>query len=412
MRGAAFAMLVSWSFVGCGENSDGLSRNTSEVAADAGGSSDSNAAAPSVYAFMTHVFDDTTASAYLTLLSSLDQREDIDLSEAAEFSGWANVDAFGGYVFISSSDAPELTRYVVSDRATLEHGETLSFANFTSAIAPLYANHFISETTALVTMDQTTRVLWDPSALEIRAEVEGPPVELKRDGFSLASYAYPDAVRPDGVFQSYYWRDDDWYAFHHESRIAVYDEDGGLKTLIEAPCPALHRASADEEGNLYFSPLSDIIAYQLLDEQAPVSCVVRINADDATIAAGWPRDFSELTDGRRTGEFQYLRDGRGILMVYHDERATLDAETVWSDLIVANNWRLWLVDLEAWEAAPIDELDWLAGGTDLSTIEGRTFLFTSSSDFSATTVYEISADGRVTRLFSTPGYTDKLVKVR
>jgi hypothetical protein len=72
---------------------------------------------------------------------------------------------------------------------------------------------------------------------------------------------------------------------------------------------------------------------------------------------------------------------------------------------------LWLVDLEAWNAEPIEELDWLAGGTHLNVVDGRVFLFTSRSDFSSTTVYEISADGGVTQLFEVPGYAEKFVKV-
>jgi hypothetical protein len=399
MRGAAVAMLVSSSVVACGDENS--------PSGDAGPDK-----SEPLYALATFVFDDTNTSTYLTLLDSLGEQEDIDLSKAREFPGWANPGAFGGHLFISSSEAPELTRYSVSSSGTLEGGETVSFANFTSDSAPMFANFFIDEDTALITLDQTTRVLWDPDALAIRGEATSPPVDLTRDGMSVASYAYRDAVRPDGVFQSYYWNEDN-YAFHPTSQIAVYDrEDASLKKLIDAPCPALYFASADEEGNLYFSSLGDIIAYQLLDESAPESCAVRVNAGETAIADGWPRSFAELTGGRPTGELSYLKDGFGILRVYHNERATIGPATEATELVVADNWRLWLVDLEAWTAEPIEGLDWLAGGTHLSTVDGRAFLFASSSDFSTTTVYEISADGQAAPLFEIPGYAEKFVKVR
>lgn len=432
VRGIAFAVLMSSGAAACGDDEGSPDPEDGEDAGDLlpdagdredaggdredagsdGGDTGSDAGKP-LYALASYVFDDTTTSTYLTLLDSIGERDDIELADAREFSGWANPGAFDGNLFMSSSEQPEMTRYSVSSSGALGSAETLSFANFTSDSAPMFANFFVDRDTALITLDRTTRVLWNPSAFEIIGEADEVSVELTRDGMSVAAYAHRDGVRPDGVFQSYYWHDADWYAFHPSSQIAVYDnEDASLKKLIDVACPALHLASADEDGNLYFSPVGDIIAYQLLEEDAPASCAVRIDAGEQKIADGWPRDLTELTEGRPTGELRYLRDGFAVLSVYHKERATIGPDVVSTDLIADDNWRFWLVDLDGWTAEPIEDLEWLAGGSHLSTVDGRAFLFSTSSDFSSTTVYELSADAHATRLFETPGYAEKFLKLR
>jgi hypothetical protein len=65
-------------------------------------------------------------------------------------------------------------------------------------------------------------------------------------------------------------------------------------------------------------------------------------------------------DGRPAGRFYYLRDGVGILTVFHQERATIDATDTFGS-IFADNWGLWLVDLDAWKASPI--ADWGFGSS-------------------------------------------------
>jgi hypothetical protein len=243
--------------------------------------------------------------------------------------------------------------------------------------------------------------------------VDGPEIAREREGLTVSAANFEGlAVRADGAFWPYFWHDADWYEFHQDSQIAIYDNDGALKELLDAPCPALNIATADESGNLYFTGMVDTVAHQLLEPERSVErCVVRIDAGEQKIAEGWPRRFEELTDGRPSGRFYYLEDGVGILTVFHEERATPDRADL-SGSIFADHWALWLVDVEAWRAEPIEGWGFGSSNIFFSRVDHRTFLHRVSSDFSETRIYEVTTDGAVTPQVTVPGYSLTLARVR
>jgi hypothetical protein len=365
-----------------------------------------------LYALSTLIFDDSGATAYVAMLDSLDQR-DVDLSSAREFAGWSSIAAFDGALFVGGGESPELTRHPVADDGTLLDGERLSFANLGLSSVSFAYNAFLDATTAHMRLEETSRVLWDPVSLTIRGTGDAPEIPLQRDGLAVsAANDEGIAVRDDALFWPYFWHDADWYQFHQQSQIAVYEKDGSIRKIIDVPCPALNIATADEEGNLYFSGMVDTLAVQLLEQGSSLErCTVRIDAGQDSIADGWPRRFEELTEGRPAGRFYYLRDGVGVLSVFHGERATLDPNDSFGS-IFADHWGMWLVDLDRWTAAPIDEWGFGSSNVFFSRVDGRTFLHEVASDFSQTVIYEITPSGSITPQITAPGYATVLVKVR
>jgi hypothetical protein len=220
------------------------------------------------------------------------------------------------------------------------------------------------------------------------------------------------AVRNDGAFWPYFWHDADWYEFSQISQIGIYRPDGSLDALLDAPCPALNIATSDEDGNLYFTGMVDTLAHQLLEPGSQLErCVVRINAGEQTIAEGWPRRFEELTGGRPSGRFYYLKDGVGLLTVFHEERATLDSKDSFAS-IFADHWGLWLVDLDAWQAEPIEGWGFTSSNVFFSRVDERAFLHRVKADFSETTLFEVTVDRKVTPRITLPGYGIQLARVR
>ncbi|AKF09762.1 hypothetical protein [Sandaracinus amylolyticus] len=371
---------------------------------DAGSPPDGGGAAPA-YAVTTTVFDETTAATYVTVLGSLDAQQ-VDLSTAREFAGWSSVAAHDAVLFVGHGERPEVERYALGADGTLGDAEqTVSFAAHGLSSASLSFNTIVDATMAHMALEQTSRVLWDPTAMEIVGSVDTPEVAPERDGMAVTAANFQGrVVREDGVFQPYFWHDADWYAFHQQSQIAIYARDGSLDALLDVPCPALQIATEDEQGNLYFSGMVDTIAYDLVEEASTLErCVARIDAGEHAIAEGWPRRFEELTEGRPAGVFHYLADGIGILTVYHVENADPSSPTFLDDWYAAN-WGLWLVDLEAWSAEPIEA--WPLGSSNIffSRLEGRLFVHSVEADFSSTTIREISVDGTLTERLTVPGY--------
>ncbi|UJR86788.1 MxcI [Sandaracinus amylolyticus] len=390
--------LAMASFTACG------SETPRDGAPDAGASPDGGGTTAS-YAVTTTVFDDTTAATYVAVLDSLDGRE-VDLSAAREFAGWSSVAAHDEVLFVGHGERPEVERYTLTANGTLGDAEqTVSFAAHGLSSASLSFNTFVDATMAHMGLEQTSRILWDPTEMAIVGSVDTPQVAPERDGMTVTAANFQGrVVRDDAVFQPYFWHDADWYAFHQESQIAIYARDGSLETLLDVPCPALQIATQDEQGNLYFSGMVDTIAYDLVEEASTLErCVARIDAGERTIAEGWPRRFEELTEGRPAGVFHYLADGIGILTVYHVENADPTSPTFLDDWYAAS-WGLWLVNLEDWRAEPIEE--WPLGSSNIffSRLDGRLFVHRVEADFSSTTISEIAIDGSFEERLTVRGY--------
>jgi hypothetical protein len=379
---------------------------------DGKGPSGSDSDEGPLYAVSTAIFDDTGTTSYVSFVNSLDDQT-VTLETAAEFPGWSSIAAFDGALFVGGGEAPEVTRHEVTGQGTLDAGQKLSFASYGLASVTFSHNAFVDGSTAHLRLEETSRIVWDQSELAIRGMVEAPEIARERDGLAISAANFEGIfVRGDNVFWPYFWHDADWYAFHQQSQIGIYKKDGSIEKLLDAPCPALNIATADEEGNVYYSGMVDTLASQLVEAESTLErCVVRINAGEKEIAEGWPRRFEELTDGRPAGRFYYLRDGVGILTVFHQERATIDATDTFGS-IFADNWGLWLVDLDAWKASPI--ADWGYGSSNIffSRVDGRTLLHRVKQDFSETVIYEIKTDGSLTPQITVPGYSIVLLKVR
>jgi hypothetical protein len=389
------------------------------VAACGGDSSGDGDDAPddtALYAVTTTVFDDTSAATYVSLLGSLDDQT-VDLAAAREFAGWSSVATHGGAILVGHGDRPEVTRYEVGETGTFaagDAGSTVSFATYGLTTASLAFNTVVDETMAHMALEQTSRILWNPAEMAIVDTVATPEVVAQRDGLNVRAANFQGrVVREDGVFQPYFWHDADWYEFHQRSQIAIYDRTGALETLLDVPCPALQIAAEDEDGNLYFSGMVDTIAHELVEPASTLSrCIARIDADTHAIADGWPRSFEDLTGGRPAGVFHYLADGIGILTVYHVENADPASET-FLDTWYQQNWGLWLVDLERWQASRIES--WPLGASNIffSRVDGRLFVHQVAADFSSTTIGEIAIDGTFHPQLTVPGYAAyPLLRVR
>jgi hypothetical protein len=366
----------------------------------------------SLFAVSTQIFDDMNTTSYVSFIPSLDSQQ-VSIANAATFPGYSSIAASEGAFFVGGGEAPEVTRYNVSGSGQLDSGQKLSFGNFGLKSVTFSHNAFVDDATAHLRLEETSRIVWDQKALTIAGVVDAPQIARERDGLQVSAANFEGiALRKDGVLWPYFWHDEDWYKFHQQSQIAVYAKDGSVKKLIDTPCPALNIATADEKGNVYFSGMVDTLAAQSLEPNDTLQrCVVRINAGEEKIADGWPKRFEELTEGRPAGRFYYLKDGVGLLTVFHKERATVDPTDTFGSFF-ADHWGLWLVDLEAWKAKPIEQWGFGSSNMFFSRVDGRTFLHTVKKDFSETTIHEVKVDGSVTPQITVPGYSTVLVKVR
>lgn len=355
------------------------------------------------YVLASSVFGDNSATTYVSYMTSLDV-DHVDIKDAHEFPGFATIATVDGMLFVADGEAPTLTRFSRDSTGKLAQDDRLSFLEVGVQSAALFGNYFASGTKAYMPKSSSTRVIWNPSTLEIEGELDisGPPAE--RDGLVLrAGFDRALGVRDGRLFSTLYWSDDVYYEFAPTSQIAVLDPASDeVRALLEAPCPGLDVATQDEQGNLYFSNWVFSIAGPLFDEAAPKNCMVQIPAGSETIDEGATRDLSELVEGRQTAAFRYVADGVALLAVFYDDRLT-------ADVLPANaantpNWRLYRVNTDQWTAEPIEGLDFFSGGYYSFRLDGRTFVLLPSADYATTTAYEIGAEGPAEERFSVTGW--------
>lgn len=354
-----------------------------------------------------------TSASYVPIVPSLDVAR-IELASAREVGGRASVATVGQWLFIASSTAPVIERFEIVADGSLREAGRLSFANYGVpeffSIDP-WGGVFISPEKAYIfNGSDGSHVVWNPSTLEITGEIAGPGIP--RNGYNFESVS---VVRGDRLYRIFTLLNyDTWEFLPAPQYLVVYDltNDTVLSTTPETRCPQLYsRPFIDEKGDIYFSGWVWTPGLTLTSDY-PQSCALRVPAGQDAFDPSWQLNFgADVTGGREAGILRYLGDGQALLDVFHAERTTIDASTDPQELSNTPNWRLWSIDLETGVGAPVEGLDFKAGGYQDVDVGGRTFLMVPNADYSETTAYEVIA-GQATRGFAIQGSAYHMVKLR
>jgi hypothetical protein len=250
--------------------------------------------------------------------------------------------------------------------------------------------------------------------MTITGLMEDSRLEPTRDGFPLYdTFNRPPQLLEGPVLKPFVYHDDDWFHYAASSVIAVYDPVTHAESgLIDVPCPGLEVSSQDERGNTYFSSWTYGPALSLFGE-GPALCVARVKPD-LTVDAAFP-ELSAWTDGRPVMVFRYLAQGKALATVLHVEEVNADFDAGYDEDVATeldSHYRLWLFDLEAESAKPVDGIDSVASGFNVTTLDGRIFVFVPNADWSETSVHELELDGVATERFAIEGLVNNWVKIR
>lgn len=375
-----------------------------------------NLEAGPLYAIMYEVYDQENSTSYLSVLDSLD--EEIDLSVAREYgSGRAFIQGYNGWLFVGDSESPTVTRYSLADDGALVQEDTISFANYGLREGQFdsWNATFISPEKAYLAdfVEAGNTIVWNPTTMEIIGEIPAP-AELLRPGFRIEGT--PAAVRDGLLFRTWGWvTEDDTAEYSTDFYLAVYDvETDELVDLVpETRCPVPgNLVDTDEAGNIYFSNWIWSVAGTLMRD-APASCVLRIPPGETAFDPEWSLDYPDYTGGRAGAMFTYLQNDQALVSAFYDERTSFDDETEPYSYVGSNNWRIWNVDLESGEGAPLDGLDFNGGAFTPVQFDDRLFLMVpgGEEDDYATQVFEV-VDGSAVPYVQLPGWSYQFVKLR
>lgn len=372
-----------------------------------------------VYALMTQVYGVDDRTVYVSLSNTLDV-ESVSLSDAREFPGVANLAAVGGRLLISSGIEPVITEYAIGDDLSWTQGRSVSFVQYPLGDnANFYYQFILDDNTAYLPFDAFKRIIWDPTAMEIRGVMDDTALTPEQGGLLLEAGGNRNSVEYDGaVLQAFFYHDEDWFRFGGESLVALYDPvTHREREVMSLPCPGASIATVDEDGYTYFGPWSFLGTLALYGE-GPAPCVARLTPD-LTLDAAWTTDLTDLTEGRYINNFRYIGNGKALANVLHHELIDADFSAPYDADVAAQigssgpHWRLWLFDVRQGTAAPVEGIDVdIASGAQFAVLDGRTFVFLPFDDWGKTMVYELDADARATRRFEVLGDVFKWIRVR
>lgn len=411
------AALMSCSSDATVVNSDEPSGSAGETPETPDGPSTPEAEAP-VYALHVVVFDpDFNANSYVVLSNTLDLSS-ISLEGAREFPGFGSIMAAGGKLLVADAESPVIDRFDISSDLQWADDGSLSFGNFGATTADVTAQFFLNQQTAYLTVDVTSRVIWNPTSFEIMGTREQSALSLEpQAGLQLeAAFNRTAWIWRGPVVRPFYYRDEAWFEFSDESQVAVYDPTSHEeREVVSVPCPALENATQDEAGNTYLSTWNYEPTLFLYGE-GPKPCVARFTPD-GTYDRDWNPDLSAWTGGRHPQVFRYLSGGKAVASVLHHEEVTADwtagyTPEVGDEIVGGNHFHLWMFDLDAGTARELEGVESSNAQYHGKTIDGRSFVFMPYELWARSRVYELNADGTARQVFETPGWVYDWVRVR
>jgi hypothetical protein len=349
------------------------------------------------------------STAYVNVIGSLDAQT-LDYMTAYEFPGNADVWSWSGKVFVADGATPIIRRYRVDGGRALVLERELSFQSYGLLETSFWNAIWISPTKAYMANGQGEYVIWNPETMAITGTMPHPP--LADRGLQLLRLASTDrgvVVHGNRLYHPFYWVNGDYTDYAPDGGIAVYDTDTDtLVGMLDAPCPGLDIATADDTGNMYFSNWTGNVGLTLVNE-ATAPCGIKLAAGASAVDPAW--SWPEITEGRLASALRYSGDGHAVLSVFHQERVDLDAATDPWAVVGSANWRIWNVDLANRQAAPVDGIDWNSGATYMQRIDDTAYVLVPGAGYATSQVYAVDG-ASATRLFETRGYGIRLFRVR
>ncbi len=374
-----------------------------------------------LYVMMSQVYDaNGDRSVFYPFTKSLDPAAPITLTDVQQEPGVANMYAIGGKVLISAGTEPRVTRYRVTDDNKWIEEESINFAQYGLAEdgANFYGQFVLNAKTIYLPYETNKRIVWSSETMRVVGTFEDSMVPPPPSGMTMSTAGnrtdiqYQSAVRD--VFSS---MDGDWLHSEPKSYIVEYDSTThAQKRMVEAPCPSLSIATADESGNVYYSTYG-YSPVPALYHLGPAPCIVRIDPN-MNVDTSFTTDLTAQTGGRHYTNFRYLKNGYAVAGVLYPElfdiqfdytAATVDPR-IWDEIYREDVWKLWLFDIDAGTAREIPGIP--GGYFQTAVLEGRAFVMNYTDSTGNSIVYELTDDGSLEERFTVPGDFFKWQRVR
>lgn len=396
--------------------------DSSNEAGASNGSEDEDASIPSpiqddggtdelgLFALGSVVIDaDGNRTTYIQVINSL-QGGPFNNEAAVEIPGNGVMLANGSSFYAGRVEDPTWVKYTVSPTGGIEETGRLSFLGY-GAPSIDYGNVMVDEETAVSVLGaQGVAIVWDPSTMRIKGEVDLS--HLYRDGYDVEVWT---TVSHDGlVYVPSRWSDWEGGRIYPGVQTTILDPFN-LEIVGVAEddrCASGGRVVFDEEGYAYVMgdgrTYSSHMFANAAGETALDNCLLRIAPGEADFEEDYFYTIPSLTGGLQSiSELETGAQGSGIgfsKMFYPDElpSGVEPIDFAFWDERAHRMWRIELADpptAQEVTGAPMSTI-----GFDGSPFRGKLYEG-ESPDGNSSTVYEIDPDANTaTSKFEMDGY--------
>jgi hypothetical protein len=341
---------------------------------------------------------------------------DLDVTQALEVSGYAEVKSFGEQLFVGDGEALSITRYDVEGDQLVQRG-SLGFQN--QGITWINELFFMSpERAFVVNSDQFEIIEWNPTTMEIAATYDISA--LQREGWGN-EYRGGHLREADGVLFFIWAYNNDRELFVNDFIVGMFDTNSGrFDVLVDPACPASAGFGGffDEAGDLYL-PADSFGGFTYFDgDGAKPSCIRRIRAGERAFDDSYVVRPMDALGGFAPWGLYYA--GQGVAYTTAVDPNRLPEYDSVFEFIFDTIHEGYALDIHAGTSERIEEMPPDAVGFESVTVAGQVLIPRSAG---AVTLYEVEtvqtrvyaldpATKVATPKFTMPGYLRTVEQLR
>lgn len=425
----ALLLCAALGLLGCDDGEDGASpgaNSGTDHQVDAGvspqdGSPNGSVGAttlaqPPAYLAATRVStpDGAGSTTYMQVLSSIEAGSRLELANATEFAGPAelfNIKEIGWFG-VGDGNAPVLTKYTLGADGKLVAGPKLNLAAY--GVQEFFADktYFVSPTKVYYPdPDGKQLLVINPTAMTVDGVVALP--QTAREGYT-AVYSYAAVRRGDKLLFSVGWFDWTNDRILPETGLVTLDVNTNavLGVTTDPRCSGITMPVTVSSGDVYFTSSALAGALAKLGRLTTGTCALRIKAGAEVFDPAYAQKLTEVTGGAIAGEPIPAGGDAIFLRVLDDTKVTIKPESASWDLTgePAWGWARW--NVVTGQLTPIAGLEASTADVLWFETEGRVFAGQTTKDYATTTLIELTAAGGPKPALTSVGFFSGLAKIR
>jgi hypothetical protein len=349
-----------------------------------------------LYVVHSTVDTDDVRMGYLVTTSSIDGDVEVDIGKGIEIPGGGYLYAppGGEFVLLGGSEEPTFTRYELDADGNLRKGKEVSFAGVGVGYTYRHVIFVSDEQAYFLDESQLQIVRFNPTTMELDRAI---PV----DDFKCleASTTFGTPIRREDGF---YFPRGCWDLDVTSSGASLVHLDPRTDEVTvthDVRCMGMQIGFLADNGDAYwFSDYDASVEWTFQRRDTPHDCALRLRAGESTFDAEWELDLTTRTGGVSAIAAVPAGDSRIWVKVF--EPSAFDGEIPVDEIDWGRKaWRWGLLDVARDRPVELDQDASLVVSYGYPImVDGRAFSPASNSDYSETTLTELTETGIEERL--------------